>query len=172
MWKTTKLKFLPPLPRKVAQSTIKIIFDRHAIFAPLSRHFHFIPQRRGVMFCVIDPNINAISSRTNLPDPLYPINILQKQDKIIQPSVRQNITPWLNKNSKTKCTIGLLESFWEGFSLMPNIYTLLLRCQTKIMSFVCSLALLFSEKTFALLYCPICLPQHHPTSAFCSTSHP
>lgn len=40
VWKTTKLKFLPPLPRKVAQSTIKIIFDRHAIFAPLWRHFH------------------------------------------------------------------------------------------------------------------------------------
>ena len=44
------------------------------------------------MFSVIDPNINAISSTTNLPDPLYPINILQKQDKIILPSARQNIT--------------------------------------------------------------------------------
>ncbi len=38
---------------------------------------------QGVMFCVIDPNINAISSATNLPDLLCPINILRRKDKII-----------------------------------------------------------------------------------------
>lgn len=53
------------------------------------------------MFCVIDPNINAISSATNLPDPLYPINILHRQDKIVfhQPAIISR-SEWTKTPSK------------------------------------------------------------------------
>lgn len=55
------------------------------------------------MFCVIDPNINAISSATNLPDPLYPINILHRQDKIVfhQPAIISRSES--NQNVQSNC---------------------------------------------------------------------